>query len=59
MDRIWIDVQSVKSDPRTPLRDYVKKNLKYCDFDPIIKIVGPIEKPLLTVDDFSGLWMRE
>ncbi|KAK9205212.1 hypothetical protein WN943_015479 [Citrus x changshan-huyou] len=40
-------------------RDYVKKILKYCDFDPIIEIVGPIEKSLLTVDDFSRLWMHE
>ena len=26
MDRIWIDVQSVKSDPRTPLLQITKQN---------------------------------
>lgn len=40
-------------------RDYVTKILDYCDFDPIIGIGGLIEKSLLTVDDFNGLWMHD
>ncbi|KAK9200146.1 hypothetical protein WN944_015342 [Citrus x changshan-huyou] len=40
-------------------RDYVKKILKYCDFEPIIGIVSLIEKSLLTIDDFSGQRMHE
>ncbi|KAK9200158.1 hypothetical protein WN944_015354 [Citrus x changshan-huyou] len=39
--------------------DYVTKILNYCDFDPIIGIGGLIEKSLLTVDDFNGLWMHD